>query len=528
MIMTKKDIRHKLSVITFAAIALILTACTNVPSSSEKVAKRASIYPDYTDIVMPYNIAPMNFLVQEKGDECVVKVTDASGNSITSSGDNKMRIHFPANKWKNLLSKNKGKILTYEIYVKNEGKWLQYESFSNEVAAEAIDPYLTYRLIEPSYMSTGNIGIFQFNLETSEQTPILTNHKKKCDPNNREQSCVNCHVSQQNNPENSMFYYRGPGGGMLMTYQGKVYKVNTKTGDMFAGTVYTAWHPTLPLIAFSSNDIRQSFLSINKGKIFVYDYRSDLVLYDIKKNEMTHILKTKDQQETFPCWSPDGKYLYFCSSDSTLTDFTQFKKMKYDLKRIPFNEKDKSWGAVEDLYHASSKGLSASHPRISPDGKYMIFTVAPFGPNAYTQKEADLYQMNMETKEVSIITEVNSNSSDCYHAFNSNGRWVVFSRREDANYSRPYFFYFDKDGKAHKPFVIPHTEADYNMNLIKNYNVPEFLVGPVKITQNEFYKMIEKEEAIQSNYASTNSDTTTNDKDVDTYSGASKMSQKKD
>ena len=517
--MTETNIKNRIAGLMLGIAALLMAACTpSIPTNSEKAGRRANLYPDYTDIVMPYNIAPMNFLLQEKGEACIVRVSDSNGNTITASGDKKMRIHFSAKEWKSLLSKNKGKELTYDIYVKANGKWLQYEPFKNGVAPDAIDPYLTYRLIEPSYMSTGNIGLFQFNLETSEQKPILTNHKRKCDPASREQSCMNCHVSQQNNPENSMFYYRGKGGGMIMTYQGKVYKVNTKAGDMFAGTVYSSWHPTLPLIAFSSNEIRQSFLSKEKGKIFVYDFRSDLVLYDIKKNEMTHILKTKDKQETFPSWSPDGKYLYFCSSDSTINEIAEFKKMKYDIKRIPFNEADKTWGEVEDIYHASTKGISASHPKISPDGKFMIFTIAPFGPNAYTQKEADLYLMNLETKEVSALDAINSNVSECYHAWASSGRWFVFLRREDGNYGRPYFSYFDKNGKAHRPFVIPHTDADYNMNLIKSYNATEFLLGPVEVSQNEFYSLIEKEEAIQSTYGSEMTDS-----EVDTYSGASKI-----
>ena len=140
----------------------------------------------------------------------------------------------------------------------------------------------------------------------------------KLDMSLRSQKCVNCHSTQPNHPENKLFYYRGPNGGLILTYNGKVQRINTKAGDMYAGTVYPAWHPSLPFIAFSSNVIKQQFMSYDPQKIEQFDLYSDLVLYDIKKNEITAICKTKDKQESTPCWSADGQYLYFASSDSMM------------------------------------------------------------------------------------------------------------------------------------------------------------------------------------------------------------------
>jgi WD40 repeat protein len=281
------------------------------------------------------------------------------------------------------------------------------------------------------------------------------------------------------------------GGGLILTYQGKTYKVNTKAGDMFASTVYQAWHPFLPFIAFSSNELGQFFVSVGQEKIEIVDRRSDLVLYDIEKNEITHIFKTKNKQETNPCWSPDGKYIYFSCLDSVQKDLREYSKLKYDIKRVSFDPEHKTWGEVELIYNASGQGKSAAYPRVSPDGKYLLFVISNHGFVPYTRPEADLYLMNLETGESRALAEVNSPQAEGYINWSSEGRWfVVSSRRQDGNYARPYFAYFDKEGYAHKPFVIPRKDPLHNENLLKGYNAPEFSTTPVNVSQTRLNKII--------------------------------------
>ena len=154
---------------------LLLTACSSgIPGDSQKMDKAVRLYPDYMEVVIPYNIAPLNFIVKEEGVDCVVKVSGENNNSITIGGGKKMKACFPEKKWRKLLSENKGKYLTYDVFVKQGGDWIQYNSFKNRVAEEAIDPYISYRLIEPSYQTSGEMGLFQFNLETAEEKTIIT------------------------------------------------------------------------------------------------------------------------------------------------------------------------------------------------------------------------------------------------------------------------------------------------------------------------------------------------------------------
>ena len=468
---------------------LLLTACVaGIPDNSRKIDKTARLHPDYREVTIPYNIAPLNFLVKEEGSDCVVKVSGENNHSIIVRGDKKMRVCFPEKKWKKLLSENKGKYLTYHIFVKQEGSWTQYNSFKNKVVEEAIDPYLTYRLIEPSYQTSGEMGLFQFNLETAEEKTLIATPKVTKTPDDLGLKCVNCHASRG---DDKMFYYRGKGGGLILTCQGKTYKVNTKAGDMFASTVYQAWHPFLPFIAFSTNELGQVFVSAGKEKIEVVDRRSDLVLYDIEKNEITHIFKTKNKQETSPNWSPDGKYVYFSSSDSILNDLREYAKSKYDIKRVSFDPDNKTYGEIETIYNASVQGKSAAYPQVSPDGKYLLFIISDHGSAPYTHPDADLYLMNLETGESGALTEVNSPQSEGYIDWSSDGRWfVVSSRRQDGNYSRPYFAYFDKEGKAYKPFAIPQKDPMHDINLMKGYNVPQFSTTPVNLSRAKLNEIV--------------------------------------
>lgn len=487
----------KVKLYTVAGLFSLLASCSSgVPGSFTENGRDVCIYPDYTNCVVPVNIAPLNFFVKDTADAAVLTITPEEGNVLTISASGKNDVIIPEKAWKTMLAANVGKTLKYDLYVKKGGNWMHYKPFTNTVSADSIDPYLTYRLIEPSYMGTGEIGVYQYDLENNTEKVILDNHRCHKNPAIRGQKCVNCHTSQRNHPENKMFYYRGPNGGLLLTYNGKVQKINTRAGDMFAGTVYPAWHPTLPFIAFSSNVIKQSFNTFEINKIEPYDLYSDLVLYNIEKNEITAVLKTRNSQETNPNWAPDGKYLYYNSSDSTLAVVGNIKHLRYNLFRIPFNADSISWGKPELVYDAASKMRSATYPRVSPNGRYLLFTEADYGTSTQTNKSADLYMMDLNTKEVRNLEEINcKGESDSYHDWTSNSKWFVFSsRRYDGNYSRPYFAHVNPDGKVSKAIMLPHADPHHDINLLKCYNVPEFSKTPVVFNPSDFQSALDSPE----------------------------------
>lgn len=102
--------------------------------------------------------------------------------------------------------------------------------------------------------------------------------------------------------------------------------------------------------------------------------------------------------------------------------------------------------------------------------------------------------MDLTTRAVRALKEVNSPDVESYHSWSSNGRWIIYStRRDDGSYTRPYIAYFDKKGNAHKPFILPQEDPDFYAQFFKSYNIPEFMTEPVEISRHSFVKAIEKD-----------------------------------
>lgn len=474
---------------------LMLSACgVDVPSQVIVIdSVQANIYPDYRNVEIPCNIAPLNFIVRNSCKEAVVEVVASDGKKLLAQADEEGRVIFPQEEWKDFLRDHTSSTLSVFLYVRNE-HWGRYDPFTWYVSPDSIDPLLTCRLIEPSYRVYGSLTLTSFDLEHNRHRNIVENDELRGDKNGVNQCCMNCHSQQKNGSGNSLFHYRGKHGGMVLTYNGKSRVVNTKVGDLFASTTYVAWHPTLPLIAFSINDVGQCFPSSGKAKVEIMDSRSDLVLYDIEKDEIRAITKSYDKMETFPCWSGDGKRLYYATSDSLLSHISQYKRMKYDIASLSFDVDSMRFGEPHVVTNLSSLGKSASQPKASPDGKFVVFSVSEFGCSPYRHEDCDLYQLNTVTGEVRPLSEINSSSSDSYHDWSSNGKWMIFSsRKEDDNYARPFFTHCDSTGHFSKPFQIPHADPTFDLYLLKSYNVPEFAQVEPAMTPAEFYSLLEQD-----------------------------------
>ena len=127
--------------------------------------------------------------------------------------------------WRNLLAENRGRDLSVSLYAKKDGQWLKYTDYKLSVAKEAIDPYLSYRLIEPGYELYRQVGLYQRNLSSFEQKPIYENNRSYDSINNH---CVNCHNFQNYDTKRMIFHVRAKHGGTILADNGKVKKVNMK------------------------------------------------------------------------------------------------------------------------------------------------------------------------------------------------------------------------------------------------------------------------------------------------------------
>lgn len=464
-----------------------------------QIERPARMRPDYAGTVIPPNIAPLNFVIDEPGTAYYCRVQGTSGPSIeVSSRDG--RIMFPPKLWRQLLNRHRGASVTFEIYVKDlKGQWQHFKTVVSAVAADDIDQYLAYRSIAPLYNWWEDVGIFQRDLSSYKRSTIL--HGKSYGG-----GCVNCHTFCNHRTDKMLVGIRDTvyGSATLLANAGTVSKIGTKFG-------YTSWHPSGQLAVYSINKVRLFFHEVQPEVRDVVDLDSALNIYDVRSQTIkAHPgIADKDRLETYPTWSPDGRYLYFCSApilweDRDAMPPKDFEKVRYDLRRISYDIETDVWGQPETILSADQVGKSILLPRISPDGRFLIFCLCDYGCFPIYRTESDLFSVDLEQAAVSgeyayrPLTQANSRFSESWHSFSSNGRWLVFSsKRDDGVFTRPWFSYIDRDGQAHKPFVLPQEDPTFYDAHLKTFNTPEFTTEPVKVSQGQLARAVRSPRQIQ-------------------------------
>ena len=467
----------------FQCIALLLAySCSTDIGNYSQLDRYPRIFPDYNGIVIPPNIAPLNFAIKEKSDAYIVKLYANGADPITIKNSSGI-IDIDIDDWHELLGKAKGKEINIDVYAKDSnGKLLKYKTITNQVSEDEIDSHLVYRLINTGYVMWSAIGIYQRNLENFDESVVIDN--KTID-----NTCINCHSFAKNNPKNMMVHVRATHSGTILYRDGSMKKINTNTNHTLAAGAYPNWHPDGRHIAMSVNKISQRFFS-KDVRIEVSDAASDLIVYDAESNKITTSPKiSTDSRENLPVWSADGKYLYFISAPP-VTDYESEYKGKYELLRIPYDVENEVWGTVDTVISTKQTGKSISFPKISPDGKYLLFTMSDYGYFTIHHPDADIYLLNLENGQYEKLP-INSSQTDSYHCWSSTGKWIVFSsKRLDELFSRPFICYFDKNGKVSKPFVMPQKEPEFYDTFLKNYNIPELVTGPVEPSSFDLRELI--------------------------------------
>ena len=476
-------------------IAAFASCTPSVPTNFDKSNDAATIAPDYTSVTIPVNIAPLTFAYTMPKVSKAVTTFTCGDKTLTVGGTD---VCPDMKKWHAFIKQAAGKDVTVQPYIQCEGEknWKAPKPFTITVAEEPVDPYITYRLIAPSYVTYEDLTINQRCLENYDESVIFSNLLISTEDQGQ---CINCHTVRNYNPDSLQFHARQHKGGTIMAFNGDIHKINLKTDSTLSAGVYPSWHPTHNYIAYSVNNTGQSFHTRDNEKIEVQDLYSDLILYDIDKNEVTNVENDTTEWECFPWWAPDGKTLYYVSAnyyprpdmirDRDIID--RYKEFKYDLYKKSFDPETKHFGPRELVYAASQEGKSVTLPRVSPDGRYLLMTIGDYGVFHIWHRSSDLLLMDLQDGSMRKLHEVNSPDTESFHNWSSNGRWILFSsRRDDGSYTRLYLAYFDRNGHGHKPFIIPQKTPDYYQNFYKSYNIPELMKGPVTIKPQEFAKRI--------------------------------------
>ena len=538
------------TVISVAILSqLLLLSCTpDPPTSFVDAEEHPTIYPDYIDVTVPVNIAPLHFHIDHEAEatDFITRFT-AGTEEWTLSGDD---VRPGLKKWHKMVAAalDADSKINIEVFVRHDKQWLRQKPFTITVSNDSIDPYISYRLISPSYVTYEDLTLNQRCLEDFNESLIYGNMINSDEANGQ---CINCHHAQWYNPERIQFHVRQYLGGTVIAYDGKVQKVDLKTDSTISAGVYPSWHPTKPWIVYSTNNTGQSFHTRDVQKIEVQDTKSNLIFYDLENNTVTPITRDTTDFDCFPFWSPDGKYVYYVSAhwerrDSVQMDFElikNYKDVQYNLYRIAFDENTRTFGPRELMYDAVARNRSVTLPRVSPDGRWLMFTEGKFGVFHIWHNDADLYLMDLSQAQpveatvtarytpdnlppsllpegannvqrealadslneavgkanalpeaIRAITELNSHDVESYHSWSSNGRWVIFSsRRDDGNFTRPFIAHHDGNGHFSRPFELPQDNPQYHRQFMRSFNIPEFLSGPVTVRPQEFAAVIKQE-----------------------------------
>ena len=221
----------------------------------------------------------------------------------------------------------------------------------------------------------------------------------------------------------------------------------------------------------------------------VLDEASDLIIYNVDSNLIftDPVIADPRRMETLPEWSPDGRWLYFCSApqpekaDEAFYVNLKYRDIKYDIMRVPFDIVTGKWGALDTVVSSRQTGLSNVQPKISPDGRFMLFVTMPYSYFAVYSDQSDLWLLDLSSRRFRRLDEVNSASTESFHSWSSSGGWFVFnSRRRDGMCGLPYFARVDTAGYVSKPFLLPQKDPSFYETCLKSFNVPVLVKGPVR------------------------------------------------
>jgi WD40 repeat protein len=460
-------------------------------ANATAVNEQPRIKPDYALITIPPNIAPLNFEIQEPGASFLVRLQGSSGEPIEISSANP-RILIPTKAWRKLLQQNRGEQLRIDVFAEEgDQQWKRYLTITNTIAPEEIDPVMIYRKIHPAHSTWRSMGLYQRDLTSFDEKPFLENSRFAND-------CCHCHMLRGNDPNAATIVIRSS------HYQNSLLVISNGVAEAIRGSVgFVAWHPKGSVMASSfskprlmlhtaRNDMRD--IAELEGWIGYFQLGSDTVKKVPGLSDNAHL-------RTFPFWSPDGRYLYYCCAPNPWTNMalvtaTSHTMAKYDLMRLSYDLEHDRWGQPELILAAAELGSSVAQPRMSPDGHWIFFCAIPYGCWPTYDSTSDIYGIDLVAgqaagKYTARKLELNSSECESWLSWSSNSRWVVFSsKRISPLFNRPHIAYVSPNGQCGKPFILPQEDPEFYDSLLKTFTIPTLAKGPITVPESDLVDAI--------------------------------------
>ncbi len=203
--------------------------------------------------------------------------------------------------------------------------------------------------------------------------------------------------------------------------------------------------------------------------------------------------------QTNGVWSPDGRYIVFARAEGQ-DAYPEGRKMaeyandpnesqvRYDLYRIPFN--GGKGGVPERIEGASRNGMSNSFPKVSPDGRWIVFVQARNG--LLMRPDSRLYIVPAGGGAARRM-RCNTALMNSWHSFSPNGRWLVFSSKARSPYTRMYLTHIDAEGNDSPAILIDNaTAANRAVNIPEFVNIPPDGLLQLDMPAADFYRLFER------------------------------------
>jgi tetratricopeptide (TPR) repeat protein len=231
-----------------------------------------------------------------------------------------------------------------------------------------------------------------------------------------------------------------------------------------------------------------------------YPTRGILVWYDRDSRKLQPLPGADDPRyvQANAVWSPDGKYLVFARAEAKDPSPPDGKmaayandpaeiQIQYDLYRIPFN--DGKGGKAEPIAGASRNGMSNSFPKVSPDGRWIVFVQAHNG--LLMRPDSQLYIVPAEGGQARRMS-CNTPLMNSWHSFSPNGRWLVFSSKSRSPYTQMFLTHIDAEGRDSPAILIENSTAAN-----RAVNIPEFVntspggIERIDVPAADFYRQFD-------------------------------------
>lgn len=251
------------------------------------------------------------------------------------------------------------------------------------------------------------------------------------------------------------------------------------------------------------NEIFESREQLEYSQLF-FPIKGILTVYDIEKKSFYALPGADDTMyvQSNTNWSPDSKYIYFSRNKAVqrkasgmtygtgIYDINKFqamrdsflsakKEFKFDIMKIPFN--DGKGGNPVMVEGASQNGMSNYFPKISPNGKWMVFCRAE--NYMLLQPDSKLYIVPTDGSAKPRLMNCNTSNMNSWHSWSPNNRWMVFSSKMFGEYTQLLLTHIDENGNDSPPVWLEYLKVDN-----RAANIPEF----VNTHFDSFNKIIDK------------------------------------